>query len=113
MGGEVHEGYVDTSLAAYVNSMERSEVLDFTQGIFQASFIIAIKRPLKTDVSLRYFWLGNFFWYKHDIMRYNYNKIFLYMYRIHQNFMDGFAASDDSNSTYSNSSYVHTGIFWR
>ena len=58
MGGEVYSGYADTSLAGLGNTLERSEAIDFTQEVFHAIEGLAIKRPLKTDFSVRYFWLG-------------------------------------------------------
>ena len=61
MGGEVHSGYADTSLAGLGPTLERSEAIDFTQEVFHAVEGLMIKRPLKTDYSIRYFWLGNFF----------------------------------------------------
>ena len=60
MGGEVYSGYVDTSLAGLGNTLERSEAIDFTQEVFHAIEGLGIKRPLKTDFSVRYFWLGTF-----------------------------------------------------
>ena len=59
MGGEVYHREVDTSLASFTATFGRSEVLDFTQGVFPVYKAVLIKRPLRTDLSLRYFWLGN------------------------------------------------------
>lgn len=58
MVGEVHYGYVDTSVAGIANDLQRIEAVDFTQEVFHTSAALLIKRPKKTDVSLRYFWLG-------------------------------------------------------
>ena len=59
MGGEVYHREVDTSLASFTATFGRSEVLDFTQGVFPVYKAVLIKRPLRTDLSLRYFRLGN------------------------------------------------------
>ena len=61
MVGEVYHGYVDTSIAGIGNTIERSEAVDFTQVVFYVEEGLVIKRPLKTDFSFRYFWLGNYF----------------------------------------------------
>ena len=65
MGGEVYSGYADTSLAGFGNTLERSEAIDFTPEVFHAIEGLAIKRPLKTDFSFRYFWLGKLSTYFH------------------------------------------------
>ena len=49
---------MDTSIGGFVATLERSEAVDFTQGIFKSIKAIMIKTPLKTDVSLKYFYLG-------------------------------------------------------
>ena len=59
MVGEVYNGYVDTSITGIGSTLERSEAVDFTQEVFYVEEGLVIKRPLKTDVSFRYFWLGN------------------------------------------------------
>ena len=59
MGGEVYHREVDTSLASFTATFGRSELLDFTQGVFPVYKAVLVKRPLRTDLSLRYFWLGN------------------------------------------------------
>ena len=58
LAGEVHYNEVDTSIGGFVATLERSEAVDFTQGIFKSIKAIMIKTPLKTDVSLKYFYLG-------------------------------------------------------
>ena len=58
MIGEINNGVVDTSVAGYVPSLARAEVVDFTQGFFKVTYATIIKRPSRTDFSLRYFWLG-------------------------------------------------------
>ena len=58
MIGELNNGIVDTSVAGYVPSLARAEVVDFTQGFFKVTYATIIKRPSRTDFSLRYFWLG-------------------------------------------------------
>ena len=57
--GEVYHGIADTSIGGIGASMERYEIVDFSPGFFKTYGNVWIKRPLKTDVSLRYFWLGN------------------------------------------------------
>ena len=64
MFGEVYHGIVDTSVAGFSTSPERSEVMDFTHAVFKSYGEIWIKRPLKTDASFRYFTLG-----EKDIMK--------------------------------------------
>ena len=86
MGGEVYSGYVDTSLAGLGNTLERSEAIDFTQEVFHAIEGLGIKRPLKTDFSVRYFWLGKFSTFLHVFC----NDVSLHsIFRIHKNIMVG------------------------
>ena len=59
MIGEVYNGYVDTSIAGMGHTLERSDAVDFTQEVFYVEEGLVIKRPLKTDFSFQYFWLGN------------------------------------------------------
>ena len=56
---EIQDGIVDTSVAGFNWIPERSEIVDFTQGIFSNVNKIFIRRPTKHDVSLKYFMLGN------------------------------------------------------
>ena len=63
MLSEVHNGVVDTSVAGYAPTLERYEVVDFSQGIIPTTIALMIKRPSKTDVSVRYFWLGLYNFY--------------------------------------------------
>ena len=56
---EVQDGYVDTSVAGFSATLERSEIIDFSQSVFKSVISVIIKKPRKTDISLRYFWLGN------------------------------------------------------
>ena len=58
MLAEVYEGIVDTSVAGFVQTLPRSEIADFTQGLFEADVAFFIRRPSKRDLSMRYFWLG-------------------------------------------------------
>ena len=53
-------GVVDTSVTGFLPSYDRSEIVDFAQGLFPTKEALFIKRPSKTDVSFRYFWLGNY-----------------------------------------------------
>ena len=55
---EVQDGIVDASIAGFSATQERFEVVDFSQGLFPYLQTLIIKRPLKTDISVRYFWLG-------------------------------------------------------
>ena len=55
---EVQDGIVDASIAGFSATQERFEVVDFSQGLFPYLQTLIIKRPLKTDFSVRYFWLG-------------------------------------------------------
>ena len=57
---EIQDGIVDTSIAGFNWIPERSEIVDFTQGIFPNVNKIFIRRPTKQDISLKYFMLGNF-----------------------------------------------------
>ena len=63
MLSEVHNGVVDTSVAGYAPTLERYEVVEFSQGIIPTTIALIIKRPSKTDVSVRYFWLGLYFYH--------------------------------------------------
>ena len=63
MLSEVHNGVVDTSVAGYAPTLERYEVVEFSQGIIPTTIALMIKRPSKTDVSVRYFWLGLYNFY--------------------------------------------------
>ena len=56
---EIQDGIVDTSVAGFNWIPERSEIVDFTQGIFPNVNKIFLRRPTKHDVSLKYFMLGN------------------------------------------------------
>ena len=58
LAGEVHYNEVDTSVGGIIPTLERLEAIDFTQGVFKSIKAVMIKTPLKTDVSLRYFYLG-------------------------------------------------------
>ena len=58
---EIMDGTVDTSITGFTATLERFEYLDFTQGIVDYVLTPFIRKPLKTDVSFRYFWLGNNF----------------------------------------------------
>ena len=58
---EVQDGYVDTSVAGFSATLERSEIVDFSQSVFKSVISVIMKKPRKTDVSLRYFWLGKYF----------------------------------------------------
>ena len=49
MIAEVITGEVDTSVAAFINNMERNEVVDFTQGILKVVETLIIKTPTKSD----------------------------------------------------------------
>ena len=48
MIAEVIAGEVDTSVAAFINNMERNEVVDFTQGILKVVETLIIKTPTKS-----------------------------------------------------------------
>ena len=58
MIAEVYEGIVDTSVAGFGQSLDRYEVIDFTQGLYRPDTVFVIRRPSKHDFSLHYFWLG-------------------------------------------------------
>ena len=58
MLAEVFEGVVDTSIAGFVITEARKEIVDFTQDLFGFENGPIIRRPSKRDLSLRYFWLG-------------------------------------------------------
>ena len=58
LAGEVHYNEVDTSVGGLMPTLERLEAVDFTQGVFKSIKAVMIKTPLKTDASLRYFYLG-------------------------------------------------------
>ena len=109
MAGEVHHGYVDTSVAGIVNTLERSEALDFTQEVFYATAGLLIKRPLKTDFSFRYFWLGN-----------NSGVIYLEnsltpgnIFRIHHNFLDSLTFCHYHFNDKFNDNHLHADLVSR
>ena len=49
MIAEVITSEVDTSAAAFINNLERNEVVDFTQGILKVVETLVIKTPTKSD----------------------------------------------------------------
>ena len=49
------DGTVDTSIAGFTRTFERSELVDFSPQIMENQISTFIKRPAKNDVSLRYF----------------------------------------------------------
>ena len=56
--GEIHRGEFDTSITGFYPTSERSEEVDFTQGLFATKMGLVIRRPSSKDVSIRYFYLG-------------------------------------------------------
>ena len=66
---------VDASIAGFSATQERFEVVDFSQGLFPYLQTLIIKRPLKTDISVRYFWLGK----KYCILRCSIYHIIIYL----------------------------------
>ena len=62
MIAEVYEGIVDTSVAGFGQSLDRYEVIDFTQGLYRPDTVFVIRTPSKHDFSLHYFWLGETLW---------------------------------------------------
>ena len=58
---EVQDNIVDVSVAGFVWNMERSEAVDFTQGIFPSTVAAIIRKPSRHDASLRYFFLGKIY----------------------------------------------------
>ena len=58
LGGEVYHNLVDTSLGGFTASLDRSDVLDFTQGIFKRTRGVFVGRTTMNHVSSKYFWLG-------------------------------------------------------
>ena len=53
----MHDNTVDTSVAGFFWTFQRSEAVDFTQGLFPGTIAAIIRRPTKLDVSFRYFYL--------------------------------------------------------
>ena len=49
MVSEVQSGHVDTSVAGFSNTQERSEYIDFTQGVFKNTEALIIRTPVKSD----------------------------------------------------------------
>ena len=59
MIAEVLSGDVDTSIAGFLNTQERNQYIDFTQGIFKNTEALIIRTPVKSD-QISYL-IGNYF----------------------------------------------------
>ena len=84
---EIQDGIVDTSVAGFNWIPERSEIVDFTQGIYPNVNKIFIRRPTKHDVSLKYFMLGNILRFTSNYFEKVPSPTYLYHSFIHKNFM--------------------------